>query len=567
MGPAPDLGSDTRKMAKKAGEKERFVALAFCRADLLFELDEAHGVVFAAGATPPLFGTTPDKLIGRDFFELICDDDRELIRAMFSAASRQGRMDDITGRLAGVKKQTPLVAISGYRVPDFDNHFFLALKVSPVRECDVRIENMNRDLATGLFDGEAFGELAAQKVLAYQRAGGKPQLTMLKVDNLKALMEKLGVSDRQKLMNRIGAILKDNSLGKSLAATIDEENYTFIHGEEVDPNAVGRQIEDVARDAHADGDMVQGRTHTLDADGAGMNEGQIAKALAYCMQKFCANDGNMKDNSLSDSLDAIMVDTVESVNYVREAAATLAFDLHYMPICDLRLGRVHHFEALTRFREGNPGGPSPYHLISLAEEVGIIHDFDLAVAKKTIEDFKRFTHSETMLPVAVNVSGKSIENAYFVTALHQLLDRNAHLAGRLMFEITESAKIENLGLVNEVVHGLRSKDYQVCLDDFGAGAASFDYLNSLDVDIVKFDGPVVRRAFESSKGRDLLSSMAKMCSKLNVESVAEMVEDSKMGDTLFKLGINYGQGWAYGKPTADPMEFAPRFAQRIMDRR
>lgn len=554
-------------MAKKAAEKERFVALAFCRADLLFELGDDHSVVFAAGATPPLLGVQPDKLIGRDFFELMHDDDRELIKVMFQAAAAQGRIDDITGRLAGMNGQSPLVAISGYRVPDFENHFFLALKVSPVRECDIRMEDMHRDLETGLLESESFGELAAQKVLAYQRSGGKPQLTLLKVDNLKDLMDKLGVSDRKKLMERIGSILKSNSLGKNLAATIDEENYTFIHDKNVDPEAVGQQIEEAARDAHEDGAMVQGRAHTLDADGAAMNEGQVAKALVYCMQKFCESDGNLKDNSLSDSLDAIMVDTVESVNYVREAAATMAFDLNYMPICDLRMGRVHHFEALTRFREGNPGGASPYHLISLAEEVGIIHDFDLAVAKKAIADFKTFAKNEAMLPVAVNVSGHSIENAYFVTALHQLLDANPQMAGRLMFEITESAKIENLGLVNEVVHGLRKKDYKVCLDDFGAGAASFDYLNSLDVDVVKFDGPVVRRAFESAKGRDLLSSMAKMCSKLNVESVAEMVEDEKMGDTLFKLGINFGQGWAYGKPTADPMEFAPRFAQRMMDRR
>jgi EAL domain-containing protein (putative c-di-GMP-specific phosphodiesterase class I) len=380
-------------------------------------------------------------------------------------------------------------------------------------------------------------------------------------------MNKLGVSDRKKLMGRIGEILQDNSLGKSLAATIDEENYTFIHTEDVDPDAVGQQITEVARGAHEDGAMIDSRAHTLDADGAAMNEGQVAKALVYCMQKFCESDGNLKDNSLSDSLDAIMVDTVESVNYVKEASVTGAFELHYMPICDLRLGKVHHFEALTRFPDGNPGGPSPYHLISLAEEVGIIHDFDLAVAKKSIAQFKSMSSKEAMMPVAINVSGHSIENAYFVTALHQLLDANKDMAGRLLFEITESAKIENLGLVNEVVHGLRKKDYKVCLDDFGAGAASFDYLNSLDVDVVKFDGPVVRRAFESPKGRDLLSSMAKMCKKLGVESVAEMVEDKSMGETLYKLGIDFGQGWGYGKPTADPMEFAPHFAQRLMDRR
>lgn len=554
-------------MAKKVGDKERFVALAFCRADLLFELDDDHAIVFAAGATPALLGKNPDKLVGLPFCELITEEDRELIKVMFSAASDHGRMDDITCHINGVGGQKSMAAISGYRVPDFDNHFFLALKVGPVRECDIREEDMNRDLETGLLDGESFGELAAQKVLAYQRAGGHPQMSLLKVDNLKQLMDKLGVSDRKKLMGRIGSILTDNSLGKNLAATIDEENYTFVHAENVDPDAVGEEIVNAARDVHEDGDTVDSRVQTLEADGAAMNEAQVARTLVYCMQKFCDGDGSLKETSLSDSLDAIMIDTVESVNYVKEASATGAFDLNYMPICDLRLGKVHHFEALTRFREGNPGGPSPYHLISMAEEVGIIHDFDLAVAKKTIEAVKVFAKKEAMLPVAVNVSGKSIENAYFVTALHKLLDDNPAMRGLLMFEITESAKIESLDLVNDVVHGLRTKDFKVCLDDFGAGAASFDYLNSLDVDIVKFDGPVVRRACHSPKGRDLLASMAKMCSKLGVETVAEMVEDEGMGKQLFKLGIDHGQGWYYGKPTANPMEFASKFAHRVIDRR
>ena len=110
-----------------------------------------------------------------------------------------------------------------------------------------------------------------------------------------------------------------------------------------------------------------------------------------------------------------------------------------------------------------------------------------------------------------------------------------------------------------MIQEIRSRGFQFCLDDFGAGAASFDYLNALDIDVVKFDGPVVRRACASDKGRDMLSSMAKMCSGNGVHTVAEMVEDEEAANKLFYCGIDYGQGWHFGKPNTDPFAFAERF--------
>jgi EAL domain-containing protein (putative c-di-GMP-specific phosphodiesterase class I) len=276
------------------------------------------------------------------------------------------------------------------------------------------------------------------------------------------------------------------------------------------------------------------------------------------MQRFCAKSGNLRTASLSDALGHMMTDTVEAVNYIKEVSKSQSFDLVFMPICDLRGGMVHHFEVLTRFTDPRYS-QTPYHLISRAEEVGVVADFDLAVCRKAAAIVLGDSLGRHLPTVAVNLSGASIADAAFVKSLHRLLDEDPGLAGRLMFEITESAQIEDLPGVNVAIQELRERGFKVCLDDFGAGAASFDYLNMLDVDIVKFDGPVVRRACSTPKGNELLGAMAEMCTKMSVSTIAEMVEDKKMANQIFYCGIDFGQGWHFGKPDADPMSFAERF--------
>lgn len=540
-------------------ERDRFVALSFCRADMLFELGDTQDVVFAAGATPPLFDALPDELVGRPFIDLVAPADRKLMGQILAAAGPQGRIDDVFVRLNGAQGLTPTAAIAGYRVPDFANHFFLAVKIEPVRAQYVREDDQQRDSATGLLDLGSFQTTATQRVQSYNRAGGRAQMTMFKVDNLAALTQSLEAGEKDRLMTSIGDILMEQSLGGDTAGYVDDEDFSFIHADDVDVDGVSEKIENAARQVHPDGSKVTIRSSTLEADVEGMNEDQVAKVIIHSMQKFCSKNGDLRATSLSESLDQMMSDAVESINYIKEVSKNGDFDLVFMPICDLHAGKVHHFEALTRFK-GEHGKQSPYHLISLAEEVGVIQDFDRAVCEKAV-DLLVGEWAERPIPtMAVNLSGSSIGDQTFVDGLHGLIDVDPGLADRIMFEITESAEIDDLAGVNASIQGFREKGFKVCLDDFGAGAASFDYLNMLDVDIVKFDGPVVRRACSTTKGNDLLSSMAEMCSNLGVRTVAEMVEDKKMANQIFYCGIDYGQGWHFGKPGPDPFAFADRFA-------
>jgi FOG: EAL domain len=540
-------------------ERDRFVALAFCRADLLFELDHDHRVVFAAGATALLLGKRDEDPRGRPFLDLIAPSDRPLAAEMLEAARAQGRIDDVVVRLAGAGPHGVNVAMAGYRVPDFNDHFFLALKMEPALQSGHLVdEAATHDAETGLLDEASYAALAAERALAFKRAGGRPQITMVKIDRLDTLTKALGASDRKKIMAEVGAILARHSLGAGTAGRVAPDSFSYLHRDDIDPGEINSLISDAAKKLF-DADL-RPQAHTLDADGAGLAEHQVAKAIAHTIRVFSEGSQPLdRKKSIAQVLQGLVSDTIENVSYIRKVVAGRDFDMAFMPVCDMRLERVHHFEALTRFRDAK-GGASPYHLFCLAEEVGIVHELDMAVCEATLATMAELVRRNGLMPaVAINLSGLSISNPAFVDGLRKLLAKSGVQPRKVMFEITESVKIEQLLQVNATVQSFRQRGFRFCLDDFGSGAASFDYLNALDVDIVKFDGPVVKRACATQKGSDLLSAMSKMCASMGIRTAAEMVEDKRMAGRVYQCSVDLGQGYHFGKPDFDPFVYADRF--------
>lgn len=537
-------------------ERERFVKLAFCRADVLFELDARQMVAFAAGATPVLLGADPDVLQGRPFASLLSERERVRVGGLLTGLPAPGRLDDTIVYVEGAGKQALRTTMAGYRTEHGDGGYFLALKVeraaappkAPLPEEDK------------LHEKGAFGQVAAARITELQDSGGHAQVTLLKVDNLEKLLQTLGASAKRELMNAVVSLLNHLSLGGDSAGRIDGERFSVVHAETVDVDRMTAAIDAATKRFDPVG-IVKCHGTTLDVDGAGLDQEQVAKALIHTMQEFCTSGAKGVRRNLSQVIAVMMADTVKAVSLIRQVTRQCDLDLHFMPICDLQLGKVHHFELLTRFRHPSCAG-SPFKLITLAEEVDIIHDLDIAIVKKAIEMLKRFESREPLPPAAVNLSGRTLGNPAAVEALLGMLRSSGLRPDKLMFEITESAKVENLWQINKVMQEFRRRGFRFALDDFGAGAAGFDYLNALDADYVKFDGPVVRRACASSKGNELLSTMAKMCSQSKIYTVAEMVEDKGMANQVYYCGIDFGQGYHFGKPNADPYAFVANFVAR-----
>ncbi len=544
-------------------ERDRFVALAFAAADVLFELDRDGRVRFGAGAADALLGLSPEALAGRPFLDLVVAGDRPMIAAALASAAEGARVNGLTCRLDGRLGPTPPLTMLGHQVPDLDGHFFLGLRLGAAASAPppVSVGEAVSGVApteSGLPDARAFAELAGGS-LAALAAGDGARLSLLRLADLDALRARLDDEKRRTLGAAIGGVLRASAVGGALAGEIGSETYGVIHRPGTDPAALARRIAALALEADPERRGI-GVSHAVVAlDGAPAEPDEAARALGYIFTRYAESEADdFPLATLAEGLEAMVQDTRGRIAGLRGVLDTGAFDLAFQPVVDLATQRPHHFEALARFRHLPPGA-SPYETIVFAEQTGLIPELDLAMCARVLDWLERAGRQGQRYKVAVNLSGTSMASRPFVAALHRLLRARPEAAGAVIFEITESARIRDLAAVNASVQSLRHLGHKVCLDDFGAGAAAFQYLRALEVDVVKIDGAYVRGALESEKSMAFLRAMAGLCHDLGIATVAEMVEDRHSLAFLRACGIGYGQGFLFGRPSLDIGAFeAPR---------
>ncbi len=527
-------------------ERDRFVAFAFAAADAFVELDENNKVAYAVGATQWLAGVTPDKLIGLSFLTLVAEEDRLLVEASLATAINQGRFGPVNMRVLRGTAKPLRVAVFGSSLPTHAGRIFIALAAQRLVSTAEAPDEAALDPETGLLNKDAFADIANEALKAGKAQGMNYNMTLLDLDGIDALKEKLGKEGGEDLLNDISAHLQANSVNGASAGRLEGEKFGIVHEPGLNIDALEKSIEEKTKDADPEGEGMEVGAQTVDLD-ATMSEEDNAKALLYTINKFSESHGDFTIGELTDGYKKMMDETQEKIRAFKTTIAAGEFDALFQPIVELSTRFVHHYEGLARLRVSGPEA-SPFSFITFAEEVGVIGDFDLAMIEKIAEKIKKARAAGDILSIAVNVSGRSIESPMFLDALHELLKDCSSIREELMFELTESSKIEDLETTNNVIQGLRELGHHVCLDDFGAGAAAYQYLRALEVDYVKIDGIYVQEALSTKNGKAFLKSMSTLCRDLNIHTVAEMIEDEETAQFLQEIGVRYGQGYLFGKP-------------------
>lgn len=539
-------------------ERDRFVALAFCWADFLLEVDLDETIVFAGGPWKGLTGLSVDELKGRKLADIVHADDMALMRSLLGVARRQGRIEDVDIRFQGNRSTALPISFAGYFLEDLGQHFFLAMRVSRNTGAGLAPGGRVREGGSNLFDADSFADVLGGKLKAAKDAGLEDnQLTLINMAGIEELKGRLDDQQLAELNKTLGVYLRANSVDGDSAAQIDEGKFGLVHANDLDVKSLEAQLAEVARDFDPTKKGVTVEAATMQVDADNISEADLANGLVYAINRFKDQGaGGLSMRDLSSNLSSLVKDAASKVSTFKATVANKDFHLVFHPIVNVMTGEIHHYEALTRFEPG----VSPFEIITMAEETGLIPEFDMAVVEKGLE-FLNTIPRNNPTSIAVNISGQSVASDWYVDKLHKILMENKWAEGRLLFEITESAKMEDLERANNFIQRLRKDHYHVSLDDFGAGAASFGYLMRLEVDVVKLDGPVVKDAQLARRGKALLESMATLCKNLGIETIAEMV-DSKQGlDFVRKCGITYAQGYLFGKPNADTKAF--NMAQHI----
>ena len=536
---------------------QRFLGFAFASADLLLELAPEGSVVFAAGAVHAVTGLSEAEIAGKAWRSLVAHADQAMVEAMLDTLEggvRRGPVNVLLAPTADQERRT--AAFCACRLPGSQNvSCALSLAAGLSAAGGVEVD------ASGLQSRASFEDMAEDLLAAAKIVGQELDFALIEAPGLSSALEAAGADAAGEIVTRLSGALRAESFGGAPAARVGPERFALIRSKGTGSDQIVQRLGMVLA-AATDGRSLESRSRILGLDANGESLERSMRALRYAMDQFVAHGIDAKGaSSLTEAFNQSLQATLARAGAMGEAIRAQSFNLAYQPIVDLKTGKVQHYEALLRFT----AEASPYDLVRLAEELALIEQLDLAVASKVFA--KVHAERDKDLHLAVNMSGRSIEDTAFVAEFRRITAHQPDLIRRLVIEVTESAQIRDLKTANRNIQRLRADGHVLCLDDFGAGASSMAYLQALQVDIVKIDGRYIKELAGDGPEAALVRHVVALCRELGVTTIAEMIETEAVEDAVRRAGVDFGQGYLYGKPADQPKPPVPRAAPALARRK
>lgn len=530
---------------KIKAQRDRFLAFSFASSDLFLEVAEDGMIAFAFGAAKSLTGIDHATLQGQDWLKLFSRRDHPALMMMRKRAQPGERAGPYLVTLDELLGNGQHAIVTGIRMPG-SPHFYITLAFSSAIMAEIAEKQKTHDEIKLLDKDNFIG--SAREVLEYARRGGEElDMTLLDIPGAEMIRERVGDEVWHKFTESIALLLGTQSVDGQSAAMIADGRYSVIHDKKIDSEVLRTQIENIAREQDPSGEGFEVSSKTITADLAALSDREATKALIYTINEFERKGTGLNIETLNGGFNAYVTANAQKIQQFKSMVETLSFDFHFQPVVELETRQVKHYEMLSRFRQEG----STQEWIIFGEDIGMAADFDIAVCERAI-NFLLYKASTVRTRFAVNLSGQSIQNEQFFKTLYARLSLHKDLASRLIFEITESTTITELDLVNKFIKQMQDTGYEVCLDDFGAGSASFQYLQKLHVNYVKIDGQYVQKMMTSRRDAVLIKSLAQMCHDLDIKVIAERVETEDQMNRLREYNIGYGQGYFFGKPGPKP---------------
>jgi EAL domain-containing protein (putative c-di-GMP-specific phosphodiesterase class I) len=500
----------------------RFLGFGFAASDLLLEIGADGRVTFALGAGESVLGRPDTALAKQPWQTLIDPEDQPMVEALFRGLEDGARAGPVVCRLAGGERYASLAAI---RLGQNAGAISCALARAAARG------------SAGVQSHEDFEARAAELL-----AGATQELELAFVELAGLSGSAAATADPQGMQSLLAGVLRAQSYRGEAPTEVGPDRYALIRATEEPRDALVDRVTRVLTDAGVQN--VTPASVAMPMTGGGRPK-QVVQALRYALGQVL-RDGLQAQlpTNLSDALEQALQSTLSNAGVLGAAIKQRRFSLAFQPVVSLVDGSLHHHEVLVRF--GAQGSPFP--TIRMAEELDLIQPLDLAVLEESIKVLAR----DPRLTLAVNMSGRSIMSDGYVGRVVEILRNSPSIQGRLMLELTESAAVEDLAVADRHIQALRALGCEVCLDDFGAGAASLAYLQQLTLDLLKIDGRYIRDLQHGGREATFVKHLVNMCGELKVRTLAEMVETAEAEEAVTRAGVDYAQGWLYGRATETP---------------
>lgn len=253
-------------------------------------------------------------------------------------------------------------------------------------------------------------------------------------------------------------------------------------------------------------------------------------------------------------------------NNMRQAIATQIqeFIVFFQPVVDIQTRKCVSCEALVRWDSKTLGFMGPGDFVPLAEYLGLITDIGDYVLEEACKQCKLWNDMGYKdFHINVNLSVVQLLQKDVVKNVREIFDRTGVNPCNIVLEITESFAINDMDRVMKIIDGLKELGPEIALDDFGTGYSSLNYIKQLPLNIIKVDKTFIDDIVEDEYAQAFIKLIVDLSKTIKTEIVVEGIEDIHQFQLLKEIGVDYIQGYFFGKPV-DAEKFEEMYLGKVL---
>jgi diguanylate cyclase (GGDEF)-like protein/PAS domain S-box-containing protein len=535
----------------------RFQTLVQNASDVILIVRPDTTISYQTPSVRRTLGYEPKELEGREFTSLLHPDDLEKALAVYTGvAFRAGTSVTAEWRIRhadGVWHNVEVVATNLLDDPTVEGCVLTMRDVSERKVLEEELKHQAfHDALSGLANRALFHDRLEQALARAIRSSTSVAVLFLDLDDFKLVNDSLGHTAGDQMLAEVAVRINGSLRAGDTAARFGGDEFAVLveqcNGLEEACEVAERIIADLYQKMLID----DREFHTRASIGIALSPrgtespADLIQAADVAMYSAKAR-GKGSYEVYQPSLRLAMLERLEQTADLQRAVANQEFVLHYQPIVSIDGADGIGLEALVRWNHPERGMLLPQEFIPLAEETGLIVPLSRWILHEACFHARLWQHQHDLvhLRMSVNISVRHFQDDNFIDDISTALSATGFDPTCLVLEITENVLIKDAESVIERMLELKALGVKFAIDDFGTGYSSLSYIKRFPIDILKIDKSFVDGVIEDQALAEVIVQLGRT---LNLQTVAEGIEQALQVETLRSFGCQFGQGFYLSRP-------------------